>query len=308
MSNLDKIDYFSAKIPDGGNFYDEKIFSVPEDFIKSCKDHPLIKSLYLTDAGYFPKAYFHSMNRPSGANETILLYCSDGKGYVELNSKKIEMTTGSVVCIPEKQPHKYYADTDNPWSLFWLHFKGLECKFYPLEENFPLKIEQQNANNRIQFYFIRLFDILSYNKSLYNYICLSNVLRVILSAIYFVEKDERISHEKDLFLLATNYMQQKLQSNISLDELAMYMHIAKSTVVLVFKKESNLSPIDYYINMKISTACKYLRLTHQPIYLIAQSVGYSDQYYFSRIFKKKTGCSPREYRKKQNNANLFSFM
>lgn len=50
-------------------------------------------------------------------------------------------------------------------------------------------------------------------------------------------------------------------------------------------------------------ACKMLRSSEMYIYEIAQKLGYSDQYYFSRIFKKVVGMSPKEYK----NSDYFHY-
>ena len=53
--------------------------------------------------------------------------------------------------------------------------------------------------------------------------------------------------------------------------------------------------MDFYTRLKMKEACTLLRSTNDYIYQIAQKLGYSDPYYFSRIFKKVIGVSPREY-------------
>lgn len=54
--------------------------------------------------------------------------------------------------------------------------------------------------------------------------------------------------------------------------------------------------MDFYISLKMKEACKLLRSTNLYIYEVAQQLGYQDQYYFSRIFKKVVGISPKEYK------------
>ncbi|MCD8336875.1 MAG: helix-turn-helix domain-containing protein [Lachnospiraceae bacterium] len=56
-------------------------------------------------------------------------------------------------------------------------------------------------------------------------------------------------------------------------------------------------PMSFFINLKMKQACKLLRTTDLYIYEVAQSLGCTDPYYFSRQFKKTVGVSPKEYQK-----------
>jgi len=58
-----------------------------------------------------------------------------------------------------------------------------------------------------------------------------------------------------------------------------------------------MSPIDYFIRLKIHFACQLLTQTDLKIKEIADRIGYDDPYYFSRLFKQVTGQSPKVYKK-----------
>ena len=68
-----------------------------------------------------------------------------------------------------------------------------------------------------------------------------------------------------------------------------------------FKEETGTTPLGYLTDLRINRAKKLLRATpYQSIGSIAAGCGFSDEFYFSRVFRKETGISPREYRKKHN--------
>jgi AraC-like DNA-binding protein len=68
-----------------------------------------------------------------------------------------------------------------------------------------------------------------------------------------------------------------------------------------FKEETGLTPLEHLTVLRINRAKKLLRATpYQSIGSIAAGCGFSDEFYFSRVFRKETGISPREYRKKYN--------
>jgi AraC-like DNA-binding protein len=80
------------------------------------------------------------------------------------------------------------------------------------------------------------------------------------------------------------------------EEIAKEFHYSSSHYTALFKKKTGLSPIDYFIRMKIYYACQLLTQRELIIKEIADKIGYDDPYYFSRIFKKVTGKSPAQYK------------
>ena len=72
-------------------FKDEQYFIIPTESFKEYLKHPLVKAMYLTDIGFFPKAYHHYREREEGTEEYILLYCTEGEGYIHIGNKKYHL-------------------------------------------------------------------------------------------------------------------------------------------------------------------------------------------------------------------------
>ena len=295
------------KIRKKDGFKDEKMMILPVESFKNYIDHPLIKGLYPTDMGFFPKAKHHYRERKEGANEAIMIYCMDGSGLVELGDEKIKLERGSVFTIPLGIPHKYSADNDSPWSIFWMHFKGDNLDSFPLQgEHLKCRVmAAPEENTIIQNHFMRLFEIAENGHSLGNMICLSQLLLTILSEIYYFEKESEMSKVDRNLTSAINFMYENLNKDLNLLELSEYMGLSKSYLNLIFKEHTQRAPLEFFTNLKIQQACKYLRLTNMYIYEISKTLGYEDQYYFSRIFKKTIGLSPKEYRSNKNHQTVF---
>ena len=68
-------------------FKDEQYIVIPTEAFSTFAQHPLVKGLYLTDVGFFPHALHHYRERRDGADEWILLYCTEGEGYVQLDGR-----------------------------------------------------------------------------------------------------------------------------------------------------------------------------------------------------------------------------
>ncbi len=74
------------------------------------------------------------------------------------------------------------------------------------------------------------------------------------------------------------------------------VHLSPSYLNAYFARLVGQPPIAYLIDLRLRRACELLRGTDLPIKEIAVQVGYPDQYFFSRIFRRRQGVSPRGYR------------
>ena len=92
------------------------------------------------------------------------------------------------------------------------------------------------------------------------------------------------------------YMRDHLQENLTLTRIAREAGLSESYLNAVFKECVKCAPMDYYINMKMDKACYLLCNTDMHIYQVAQYLGYDNQYYFSRAFKKVLRVPPKKYK------------
>ncbi|MDF2613073.1 MAG: hypothetical protein K0S71_859 [Clostridia bacterium] len=118
---------------------------------------------------------------------------------------------------------------------------------------------------------------------------------IILQFIKYLDINE-LSGEIEALERIQNYIQQNLSSPITPPQLAAMCNISKSYLHRLFKKHLKTTPT-YYINYtRISAAKSLLLATDYPIKSIADSIGFDDVAYFSRVFKKFTGVTPSAFR------------
>lgn len=111
-----------------------------------------------------------------------------------------------------------------------------------------------------------------------------------------------ISTEKNTYRNATVYpviefIKNNYTKNISVSEMADIIKTSESNLYTVFKKSTNISPIRYLNEYRLSVACELLHHTDNSIKSIAEKVGIPDPFYFSKLFKAKYSISPQQYRK-----------
>lgn len=283
-------------------FDSEKIIVLPQYQLNELMTHPLVRDLYVTDIGYFPRALHHYRERPQGCESHILIYCVRGEGSVSFGpDKTIRMTEHTLTIIPAGAAHSYHAVDSNPWSIYWFHIKGEQAFpfFQALDldtHSAPLKLSIHDSE-QFRSLFNQCFDILSTKSySLPHHVHVSQLVRTILSLIGLIpgrKEDERKQHYIDD---AIDFMRERLEHSLTLDELVSHTQISKQHLNYLFKLSTGCSPIDYYHRMKIQRAGQLMDLTGLTIKEICHSLGFKDPYYFSRMFKKIIGHSPTAYR------------
>jgi AraC-like DNA-binding protein len=84
-----------------------------------------------------------------------------------------------------------------------------------------------------------------------------------------------------------------------LKEISGHLGLSASHFSNIFRNKTGYAPIEYFSRLKIQRACQYLDLTDLRVKEISSLLGYDDPYYFSRVFNKIMGDSPRNYKKKK---------
>ena len=91
-------------------------------------------------------------------------------------------------------------------------------------------------------------------------------------------------------------MQNHVETRLDMPEVAEYLHISYSSFRHIFKQFTGLSPLQYYMNIKIQRAKDLLRSTSIPIKEISYILNFETSEYFTKLFKKKTGLTPSQFR------------
>lgn len=123
-------------------------------------------------------------------------------------------------------------------------------------------------------------------------------------ALFGIEKAavEKESGEKNrLVELAKEYMAEHYFENLTLVNVAQKVGITAGYLSTLFSQKVDKGFVDYLNELRIDHACTYLQQDYLKTYEIAYKVGFNDEKYFSKVFKKIIGQSPSEYRKANRN-------
>ncbi|WP_316815710.1 AraC family transcriptional regulator [Pedobacter nyackensis] len=263
---------------------------------------PFRNALYINGIGNSPNAQFHSHVQERGCPDYILIYCVDGKGYCQTQKNNFAVLANQFILLPRAQFCSYQNDIENPSTIYWVHFSG--SMINELKADFDLeKYEVPTSltyNEQIlelwQEMYSSLMDGYTNENVGYASLCLYRFFSFFIFPNR-ANKSIKEARSKDRFVQSISYMKANVHKRLTTDEIAELFNYSSAHFSVLFKQRTGLSPIDYFIKIKIRHACTLLTESNLIIKEIAEKVGYEDPFYFSRIFKKVTGNSPLEYKR-----------
>lgn len=131
----------------------------------------------------------------------------------------------------------------------------------------------------------------------------SNLLMSLITLIYRIIDAEHqfqsLKGKNELTIRTKEFIDNNFTQSISLKEIADTLYISQHYLSRLFKKDLGDSPVNYLITRRIEEAKRLLAESSAPVHEVAASVGYSNDKYFSMLFKKVTGITPSAYREGQ---------
>lgn len=271
-------------------------FLTPGWLAKQLARHPLSEALYPLAMGYYPRARGHRMAREQHDNY-LMIYCVDGAGQLDCGERRYRIGSGDVMLLPKGVAHRYAADPEQPWTIYWLHFNGRLAE--ALCQHCGLSAPRFHIG--VQPRVVRIFDGLSELRrgayQLTEFIQGCHQIQALLSYLALLVRQGQPDSGGNLdWARVRATMQEHIHGQLSLDMLAASVNVSKYHFIKKFKAWSGQSPIQYFIHMKVQRACYLLDSTTMSVKEVASALGYDDVYYFSRQFKKVVGLAPSSYR------------
>ncbi|MGB0369981.1 MAG: helix-turn-helix domain-containing protein [Opitutales bacterium] len=280
-------------------FPDQRLVILPKHGIQRSQSLGWVSQLYITHIGAYPTAPNHYVER-SDSQDNILIYCLEGKGTLTLEKETFKIGRGHAAFIPAHTSHVYQSDPNDPWSIFWVHFRGEQKETILKEMEVSCSAPLIYAPNvsAIKHRFEETYTCLAHNFSDAGLIAMSSGLMRLLSEIKLNQSTHQSGNQaiENRIQVTIKFMHQHLNVPLTLKEMATYAGLSVPHFSMLFRKRTNQSPVAYFTQIRIRKACELLLKTEEPVHAIANQLGYPDPFYFSRAFKKTQGVSPMDYR------------
>lgn len=282
---------------------------------------------YVRQAGFQNQGDWPNKDRRLYDHE--MFYCIEGRAHIIINGKYYKIKKGTIILIKPNTPTRFWFDKKNPARLCWIHFDFLYFDDDPhIDKYLNEKSHLLYSKNLPDSYLIRpqlifkngfafpeyliinsqqemeklCIDIIkAYNEQdlFWKYeckICLLQIFKLVLKQIY--SETETTNHDKiNVTENIVQYIKYNYYKKIKIEELSHYIGLSKDYIGKIFKSQTNKSIITYLNLYRIEKAKQLLQHSELSIKDISDTVGFNDQYYFSKAMKSTTGFSPLQWRK-----------
>nr|WKN34836.1 AraC family transcriptional regulator [Tunicatimonas sp. TK19036] len=270
--------------------------------------------LYLTVSGRYhslpgaeypskahPTGYYFDWNNGRALDEYQLNYITEGFGYLETSQGLFKIKPGMVMIIHPGVKHRYRPDKKTGWVENYIGFKGnLAPHFLNLAfRDIPSPV--LSCGNRVEIIDVyqKIFDLTQIQKPAYQQVASGMILKLV-GLLLSIQKQSGIEGKdiEDLITTARAYMWENVDKTADLQAFAKSKNFSYSSFRKLFKQYTGIAPYQYFLDLKIVRAKELIASTDKSVKEMAYELGFDSIHYFSRLFKKKTGVSPSEFRRR----------
>lgn len=279
--------YVSNPLPGSLTCFHTATPRIAESFL-----YPLCMGRYQCDRSY------HVMRERY--DSFLFMLVLDGKGYLKIDGKTLELSKGSAALADCYRPHSYGARDE--FSFLWLHFDGINARNYyeylteRLGQVFPLSLSMFEKLRRLID--LLLDGILEGTATELEMACwITQLLTLPSLELETAPSGPGDASYASLSQRACGYMRAHYQEPIRVEDLAARLLVSPCHFIRQFKRETGMTPHSYLLSVRVNSAKFYLKTTKDSVKEIGFRCGFQSENHFCICFKKATGLTPGGYRK-----------
>ncbi|HKJ78925.1 MAG TPA: AraC family transcriptional regulator [Prolixibacteraceae bacterium] len=247
-----------------------------------------------------PSGYYFTWEQGRTLPEFQLNYITSGEGILENKNGKFPVKTGSLIVTFPGVWHRYKPLPSKGWTENYIGFNGRVVKNFLSHPRFDPSqpIIQVGEKEEILDTFLKIFNLTEKEQPSFQQIS-SGLIIKLLGYLVALEKQKEFSGKKIVPIVeeARFRMRNEVDKSFNLEEFARQHNVGYSYFRRMFKNFTGISPRQYCLQLKIMRAKDLLLSTEKSVKEISYELGFESIHYFSRLYKKKTGSSPTNFRK-----------
>lgn len=269
-------------------------------FYVTSAGHSIVSAGAAYPVGHHPERYHFEWNRGRVLEEFALLLVANGSGTFERReASRVSVQRGDVLFIPPNLLHRYRPDPKTGWEEYWVTFDGLLARRWHSQDLFAHRIPlvAHSTHLAVVQRFEELINVA--RKKIYAPQLLAALTQAVLfEALTFRPEGMLRKTEEDRLRQVAEAIREH-PDQFDLKSMATVAEMGESTFRRKFFEYFGVSPAHYAQEERINQAKRWLSETPLTVCDIADRLGFSSEFYFMRAFKRGTGCTPSEWRRKQ---------
>lgn len=253
---------------------------------------------HLNYCGYEPCEAGYTFG-PYRRSSFLIHFVASGSGVFSNEHDTYHLHAGQLFLIYPGETTTYRASMTDPWTYYWVGFSGYQAELILSEMGFTHEnpvVTLKKPEKAVACFekIIRCSD-----NSLKNELRrTSELLKFFSQSIDTGAKREKVTPKRgtEYAEAAMRYISTNYSQNIQIGELADKIGVVRSYLTKSFTMRYDMSPQEYLIRIRLEHASNYLLNTNMVIADIIERCGFSDVSSFCKLFKKRIGCTPTEYR------------
>lgn len=247
--------------------------------------------------GLHPPGYAESLAKGRVLSEYQLLFVSQGRGRLRVRQTDYAIEAGTAFLLFPGIPHSYAPEPATGWSEYWVGFRGPQAdllvkKGFLSPENpvYPSGLGPEAVAE-----FRQILSDLTEQVPGYRLVAASRILLLLAR----LESSRRSGSQSEGAQTVVNQARLALEDqaadhDIDLSALARRLGYSYGVFSSLFHEYTGLTPHQYWLNLKINRA-KTLLVSGKSVKEVSFALGFESEFYFSRLFKKKTGTPPSRW-------------
>ena len=240
---------------------------------------------------------FQSVSVGRRINEYQMVYIPAGQGTLEMDERRYLVESGSLFLLFPDIRHAYHPDPTTGWTELWVGFSGPQVDallaagiISPAQPLFHLGYQAKLVSG-----FQTIFEQVKLQSPLYQFRVCAEVMRLLAETLSLERLSAQPTRSQKIVEQAKAFIEGHISTVFDLDHLGAAVGLSLPHLNEVFKSYTGMTPYQYCIHVKINRAKEILANGRCSVKEISWQVGFDDPYYFSRLFKKKTGFSPSQW-------------
>ena len=234
--------------------------------------------------------------RPPTKKHCIFEYVLSGKGHIYIEGEWRKLSAGDMYIIGKYDERNIYSDETDPIHKLWISFSSEYIDTMLLHYVVGSGVYRADVKE----YFEELYGLISKNVTQREklFTVAENIHKIILSAA-----DSRSVANVTNITKIENELIASVYTKTSLEKIASDLFMSKANLIRRFKKYKGLTPYQFLLEERLKIAKALLSTTNMSVRSIAEKLCFSDEHYFSHLFKEKVGLSPLKYKAQKTMRN-----